>query len=140
MNRSSCSRWASKAGINVGPSAHQTHAGMLVTVNPPLMSLGQPEPPLQVQVVPRHLAGLAAGKESRRPAGHHLAQLRVERLVTLGPLLLQSRKLRPPLLEPAVLRVEGGRYQAHLRHLLRDHDPVCRHRGQAGVDALRQPG
>ena len=38
---------------------------MLVTVNPPLMSLGQPEPPLQVQVVPRHLAGLAAGKESR---------------------------------------------------------------------------
>jgi hypothetical protein len=64
----------------------------------------------------------------------------MERHVTLRKPLLQGRKLRPPLGQPASLRVQRFGHRAYVGHLLPDHDTVRGHRRQARVDTLGEPG
>src|SRR6516162_11601719 len=119
---------------------HQAYPRVLLTMNPPLMPLGQPEPTLQIQVVPGHVARLATDKEPGLPAGHELAQMLVKGQRTLLQPLLQGRKLGTPLAQPAAARVERFGDQTNLRHLLLDDDAVLGYRRQPRVEPRRQPG
>ena len=104
------------------------HGGSGLAMDAPFVPFGQPEPPLQVQVVPGHVAGVAADKQPRREAVHDLTQVLVERGLATAKPLLQARE--PPLAlgDPTGLRVERRCHQTDFLHLLLDARPDLGHR------------
>jgi len=114
-------------------------SGVAVAVNPPLVAFGQPEPALQVQIIPGHVHRVAADKQPRRPAIHELAQVLVERGYPAREPLLQRRELPPARGRPPGLRVQRGGDQADVLHLTPDLRTDRRYRLEPRVDTPREP-
>src|ERR1700678_359352 len=57
------------------PFLHQPHTGMTPAVDMTLMTLGQPEPTLQLQVIPRYLLQLTTYEQTRHERCHHHCHL-----------------------------------------------------------------
>ena len=62
-----------------------------MTVDPPLVALGQAEPTLQVQIVPDLLERALADEEARQEADHHHGHVAANRV--LGPLEAIDQRL-----------------------------------------------
>jgi hypothetical protein len=96
------------------PLMDETYARMGMTVDAALVSLGEPEPPLQVQVVVGEVAAAAvheqAGSEAIHHAGHVVVQRRGRRLESGEDLV----EVAPAAAGRAGGRVEGAVNEAEL--------------------------
>src|SRR6266699_9734 len=78
------------------------HPRMAVSVNSPLVPLGSPEPPFQIQIILRRLLALLspdAHKQSRFPTPHQLGEVGIKRPVFALVGALQTLVAPPPLPE-----------------------------------------
>ena len=89
-----------------GAFQHNPHAGVTMPVNASLVALGLLEPALQVEVVLRQVGVIAADKEARLKAGHHLAHVSADRIVTRQELVSKSLKPHLTFLATAPFRIE----------------------------------
>src|SRR5438270_321935 len=99
------------------------HPRMAVAVNSPLVPLGRPEPPFQLQVVLGRLLALPtsdAHKQSRLPTAHQLGEVGIKRpaLVLIGA--LQALVTPPPLPERSRALGQRPSDSADLLHLFLD--------------------
>ena len=98
------------------PLLHDAHPRMRMTVDAPLMTLGQPEPPFQLQVVFRQSQGVAAAEQPRLPTSHLLRQVLRERLRRSGkPLPQLLKEAFPETSRLAVLRNSAAANLSALR-------------------------
>ena len=122
-----------------GAFLHDPHAGMAMPVNASLVALGLLEPTLQVEVVPRQVGVIAADKEARLKAGHHLAHVPADRVVTLQELI--PKVLKPHLTFPATapLRIEGLFDRTDVAHIVSDLLKSLFDLADSAVNAVGQP-
>jgi hypothetical protein len=57
------------------PVLHQPHADVTMTMNPTLVALGQAEPPLQIEIVPRQSRVITPDEQPRCETPHHPGHL-----------------------------------------------------------------
>lgn len=69
---------------------HDPHAGMFVSVNVPLVSLRQPKPAFQVEVVAWLVGILATHEQADLKTGHDLAHLLLNQIVARSQLVTQG--------------------------------------------------
>src|SRR4051794_14411604 len=108
---------------------------MATPVEPPLVTLGQAEPPLQIEIVADLLERGLADKQARDEADHDPGHLLVNRIAgsleasgQLLELLLAPRALPP-------LGIEGRGDFSDLLDIPSDRHLLDRDLGQAAVDA-----
>src|SRR4051812_17598939 len=108
---------------------------MATTVEPPLVTLGQAEPPLQIEIVADPLERGLADKQARDETDHDHGHLAVNRITgTLEP----RRQLLELLLAPWALPlfgIEGRGDFADLLDILSDRRLLGRNLVQAAIDA-----
>lgn len=121
------------------PLDDEAHAGMSVTMDAPFVSLGQPEPPFQRQVVVRKSVVIADLHE--QPGGealHHAGHRDVEGRRLRSKLTSHLVKVVPAILERTrgwiECAINGAEIDDVVRHLIEAF--LCG--GDALVDALRE--
>ena len=80
---------------------------MAVAVDPPLVTLGQAKPTLQIQVVADRFELAGADEQAGQEAGHHLDHLPVNRVLRPREAIDQSFERRLPLRTAPRPRLEG---------------------------------
>ena len=91
-----------------GAFLNDADARMTSSMNPSLMPFGQTKPSLQVQVVSRQVHGIAASKQTRPEACHHLGEVFVDRILLAGKLLTQDVELRLALVTASRRWIQHG--------------------------------
>lgn len=76
---------------------NQANPGVAMTVNPPLVTLGQAKPSLQFEVIPDRLISLLADEESTKEAEHHRGHTMADRILGCLELIDQRLELLLPL-------------------------------------------
>src|SRR3954452_750930 len=99
------------------PFENQADPGVAMTVNPPLVTLGQAEPPLQIEIVPDRFILLLPDEQAVQEAEHHRGHAVTDRV--LGRLEALDQRLELPLALGDVLH-PGFERRGHLR----DHRDV----------------
>src|SRR5689334_5102062 len=118
---------------------NQANPCMTTTVNPPLMTLGQAEPPLQIKVVLDRLILLFADKQPGQEAEHHRGHAVADRV--LGRLEAIDQRLEL-LLALHDVKSPGLQRRGHLRdhsHVFSDHLLLLFDVVESRLDAPRQP-
>jgi hypothetical protein len=90
-----------------GAFQNNANPRVAMAVNPPLMTLGQAKPPLQIEVVLDLHKHAFAHEQAGEKADHHLGHLFVNRVPGLLESLDQSLELRPPIVAGPYPRFEG---------------------------------
>jgi hypothetical protein len=83
--------------------------GVAVTVNPPLVTLGQAEPPLQIEIVPDRLELPCAHEQPGDKADHHPGHRRADRILTLLEPIDQLLELFLAVRAAALAGIQGRR-------------------------------
>jgi hypothetical protein len=117
----------------------QTNPRMAVTVNPPLVTLGQAKPTLQIEIVSDRFILLLAHEQARQEAEHHRGHAVADRIIGLLEFIDQGLEL---LLSLGDVLGPGFQRRGHLRdhfdvvadHLLDLFDFV-----ETRLDASREP-
>ena len=94
---------------------NQTNPRVAMTVNPPLVTLGQAKPSLQIEMIPDRFILLLADEKAGKEAEHHRGHAVTDRI--LGRLELIDQRLEPLLTFRDILRtgLEGcGHLRDHL--------------------------
>ena len=100
------------------PLLHQPYPRMAAAVDAPLVTIRQPEPPFQLQVVLRQFPRFAPGEETDREGRHHRRHLLAHRVgADLQP---PSQPPDAPLPTRAARKVQGRGDLAGLCHLTSD--------------------
>lgn len=97
-----------------GAFLNDTDARMTSSVNPSLMPFGQTKPSLQVQVVSRQVHSIAASKQTRSEACHHLGEVFVDRILLASKPLTQHVELRLALVTASRRWIQHGADAAYL--------------------------
>src|SRR4051812_25999262 len=129
------------------PFEDQADPGVATAVNPPLVTLGQAKPPLQIEIVPDRLVVLLPDEQAVQEAEHHRGHAVTDRV--LGRLEAIDQRLELLLALGDVLR-PGLERRGHLRDhrdvpsddllLPPDFPQAARHAsGQAAELLLRSP-
>src|SRR3982751_2532965 len=116
----------------------QPNPRVAMTVDPPLVTLRQAEPPLQIEIVPDRFILLLADEEAGQEAEHHRRHAVADRI--LGRLEAIDQRLELLLALGDVLR-PGLQRRGHLRdhaHVLSDHLLLLLDLVQAALDASGQ--
>ena len=64
------------------PFLHQPHADVTMSMNPTLVALGQAEPPLQIEIVPRQSRVISPDEQPRGETPHHPGHLLPHHVIT----------------------------------------------------------
>ena len=106
-----------------------------MAVDPPLVALGQAEPPLQIEIVAESLEDRLADKQARDETEHDPGHLLVNRIT--GVLEARGQRLELPLAARAIplFGVEGRGDFADLLDISSDRHLLDRNLVQATVDA-----
>jgi hypothetical protein len=111
--------------------------GVSVAVNATLVPFGLSKPALQLEVVLWHVHVLTPNKQPRGKAGHDVAHMLPDRIVTLLELLLQDLKLHLTLGTGPALRLECRLHRPDVLYL-GTNDLLCVvHCRQAPIDTAR---
>lgn len=111
--------------------------GVPVAVNAALVPFGLSKPALQIEVVLWHVHVLTPNKQPRRKAGHDVAHMLPDRIVTRLELRLQDLKLRLTLGIGATVRIERRLHRLDILHMVANHLLGVVDRRQAPVDIAR---
>jgi hypothetical protein len=114
----------------------QPYPGMTSTVDSPLMTFGEAEPPFQVEVVLRQVVG-SADEEPRKEAGHYLRHVLGDRVLLLCEPRLEFLELAAAVLLRAAGGIECLGDSLNLLDLLSEFRLDLFHFVQSTVDARR---
>jgi hypothetical protein len=110
-----------------------------MTVNPPLVTLGQAKPPLQIEVVLDRFILLFTDEQARKETEHHCSHAVTDRILGRLEVIDQCLELLFPLRD---VLGPGLQRRGHLRdhaHILSDHRLLFLDFVQARLDASREP-
>lgn len=106
-----------------------------MTVNPPLMTLGQAKPPLQIEIVLDLFKQAFADEQAGKKADHHLSHLLVNRVPGVPESSDQSLELRLPIGACPCPRFEGLGDFLDVLDVVADQLLLLAHLVPAAVDA-----
>lgn len=126
-------------GMNEGSAfLDDPHAGVMMSVNSPLVRFGITKPALQVEIVLRHFGGISPCEEPGLKASQHLGHLLPDGVGTGLQLVTQVTEPRFARDAVAVLGVEHlGNRADHLDVAL-NHRQIRSDRFQPALDTARQ--
>ena len=90
-----------------GSFENDANPRVAMTVDPPLVTLGQAKPALQIEVVPDLFKLALAHEKTGEKARHHLDHLTVNRILRTLEAIDQSFKRLPPILAGPLSRFES---------------------------------
>jgi len=114
---------------------YDSHAGMAASMNPALVSLGLPEPSLQIQIVPGQIRIVPAHKESGTEAGHRPGHVLGDGVPIACQGLLENLEPSAAFLRRSPGRIERGRYVSDGLNVRPEFLLRRLNRRQAAVDA-----
>src|SRR5512135_617359 len=90
-----------------GPLLHDPNARVAMPVDPPLVALGQAEPPFQIEIVSDRRQLGAADEQARQEAQHDPGEVLVDRTLLALETTGQRLKLLLSTRTTSLLRIEG---------------------------------
>ncbi len=90
------------------PVLNQPHTDVTMTVDPTLVALGQAEPPLQIEIVPRQSRVITPDEQPRCETPHHPGHLLPHPIITRVELLANRLEGRRTLSLIPLGRIQGG--------------------------------
>jgi hypothetical protein len=111
------------------------NSGVAMTVDPPLVTLGQAEPPLKIEIVADLLERALADKKAREETDHDPGHLGVNRITGVLETRRQSLELLLATRHIPLLRIERRGDFSDLLDIPSDRHSLGRDMVQASVDA-----
>ena len=121
-----------------GPLLHDPNARVAMPVDPPLVALGQAEPPFQIEIVSDRRQLGAADEQARQEAQHDPGEVLVDRILLALETTGQRLKLLLSTRTTSLLRIEGRSDLLEILDVLSNLLLLISNFVQAPVDALGQ--